>query len=189
MALGLLRIRVPDVEVVDGPVVAVTGGLLALGLFVKGLGLVPVGRALATASSFRVLKSRHQACSVAIRVAKPSDSSPHQSAMARVLVCSTMLGTSMPWSIRLVVQSRCGSCFFSMPRMQSAMALVVRAGVPVDLPVQVVDGGGEEAAGAAGRIQHHLALVEPGVDSLDHELGDGARGVELAGIAGAAQGR
>ena len=40
----------------------------------------------------------------------------------RVLRCSIWLGTSMPCSSMLVVQSRCGSCFFSMPWISSSMA-------------------------------------------------------------------
>ena len=49
----------------------------------------------------------------------------------------------------------------------------------------MLDGAGEEAAGAAGRVEDRLA--ELGVDHVDHELGDGARRVELAGVAGALQ--
>ena len=49
----------------------------------------------------------------------------------------------------------------------------------------MVDGAGEEAAGAAGGVEH--GLVQLRVDPVDDELGDGARGVELAGIAGALQ--
>ena len=51
----------------------------------------------------------------------------------------------------------------------------------------MVDGGGEKAAGAAGGVEYGFALVQAGIDHLHHELGDGARGVELAGVAGAAQ--
>ena len=47
----------------------------------------------------------------------------------------------------------------------------------------VFDGAGEKAAGAAGGIED--ASRRAGIDLLDHELGDGARGVIFAGIAGA----
>ena len=49
------------------------------------------------------------------------------------------------------------------------------------LLAEVLDGADEEAAGAAGRVEDGLA--EAGIDLLDDELGDGARGVELAGVA------
>ncbi len=44
---------------------------------------------------------------------------------------------------------------------------------------------GEEAAGAAGGIEQDLAGLR--VDAVDHEGGDGARRVVLAGIAGRLQ--
>ena len=47
------------------------------------------------------------------------------------------------------------------------------------------DGAGEEAAGAAGGVEH--VFVELGVDHVDHELGDGAGSVEFAGVACALQ--
>ena len=46
--------------------------------------------------------------------------------LARVLRCSIWLGTSMPCNSMLVVQSRWGSCFFSMPRMQFGDGLCPR---------------------------------------------------------------
>jgi len=49
------------------------------------------------------------------------------------------------------------------------------------LLAQVLDGAHEEAAGAAGGVEH--GLTEAGIHLLDDELGDGARGVELAGVA------
>ncbi len=64
---------------------------------------------------------------------------------------------------------------------------VLCAGFLADLPLQMRDGGGEEAAGAAGGVEHGLALLKIGIDHLHHELGDGTRGVELPGIASAAQ--
>ncbi len=45
------------------------------------------------------------------------------------------------------------------------------------------DGTGEEATGAAGRVEEHLAGVR--VDPVRHEGGDGARRVVFARIAGA----
>ena len=82
----------------------------------------------------------------------------------------------------LVTQSRCGSGFFSTPRMDVLEALFV--GGRFDLVLaDVLDGAGEEAAGAAGGVEDDLA--EARVGALDHELGDGARGVVFAGVAGA----
>ena len=49
----------------------------------------------------------------------------------------------------------------------------------------VADGAGEKAAGAAGGVEQDFAGL--GVDAVDHEGGDGARGVVLAGVAGALQ--
>ena len=59
-------------------------------------------------------------------------------------------------------------------------------GLGLGLLAQVLDGAGQEAAGAAGRVEDGLA--EARVDLLDDELGDGARGVELARVAGATAG-
>ena len=47
----------------------------------------------------------------------------------------------------------------------------------------VLQGADEEAAGAAGRVEDLFA--QPRVDHVGHELGDGARRVVLAGVAGA----
>ena len=49
----------------------------------------------------------------------------------------------------------------------------------------VFDGAGEEAAGAAGGVEDFLA--QSGVDRVDHEAGDRARRVVLAGVAGVLQ--
>ena len=49
----------------------------------------------------------------------------------------------------------------------------------------VADGAGEEAAGAAGRVEQDFAGL--GVGHLHHEGGDGAWGVVLAGVAGRLQ--
>ena len=49
----------------------------------------------------------------------------------------------------------------------------------------MADGAGEEAAGAAGRVEQDLAGLR--VDAVDHEGGDGARRVVLARVAGALQ--
>lgn len=49
----------------------------------------------------------------------------------------------------------------------------------------VLDGAGEEAARAAGRV-HHL-LLQLGIDHAHHELGDRARRVELARVASVLQ--
>jgi hypothetical protein len=45
----------------------------------------------------------------------------------------------------------------------------------------VIERAGEEAAGAAGRV--HNRLAEFRIDAIDHKAGDGARGIELTGIA------
>ena len=49
----------------------------------------------------------------------------------------------------------------------------------------MADGAGEKAAGAAGGIEQDFAGLR--VDAVDHEGGDGARRVVLAGIAGRLQ--
>ena len=54
-----------------------------------------------------------------------------------------------------------------------------------DLGVEDFQGGGEEAAGAAGEIGDGFA--ELWREHLCHEIGDGARGVELPGVASALQ--
>ena len=74
----------------------------------------------------------------------------------------------------------CGRCFFSMPAKQSWMVLLV--GLGLGLLAQVLDGADEKAAGAAGGVEDGFA--EAGIHLLDDELGDGARRVELAGVAG-----
>ena len=67
-----------------------------------------------------------------------------------------------------------------MPAKQSWMVLLVCLGL--GLLAQVLDGADEEAAGAAGGVEDGFA--EARIDLLDDELGDGARRVELAGVAG-----
>jgi hypothetical protein len=62
-------------------------------------------------------------------------------------------------------------------------ALVGGAGLGAALAAQVVDRGGQKAAGAAGRVEHPFALVQAWVDELHHRLRDGPRRVELAGVA------
>jgi hypothetical protein len=78
----------------------------------------------------------------------------------------------------------CGSCFFSTPRDAGCCSTASRLGV-LHLLAQVFDGADQEAAGAGGGVQHFFA--ELGVDHVHHELGDGARRVELARVAGALQ--
>lgn len=53
----------------------------------------------------------------------------------------------------------------------------------VGVRTHVLEAAGEEAAGAAGRIEHGLA--EPRVDHVAGELRGGTRCVELAGVTGA----
>ena len=50
------------------------------------------------------------------------------------------------------------------------------------LLLQVLERLDEKSAGAAGRVEDHFA--ESGVHHFDHEADDGARRVELAGVAG-----
>jgi hypothetical protein len=76
----------------------------------------------------------------------------------------------------------CGSCFFSTPRM---LACSTASCSVFHLLAQVFDGADQEAAGAGGRVEHLFAQLR--VDHVHHELGDGARGVELARVAGALQ--
>ena len=54
-------------------------------------------------------------------------------------------------------------------------------GLGLGLLAQVLNGANKKAAGAAGRVEH--AFAEAGIDLLDDELGDGARGIKLAGVA------
>ena len=79
------------------------------------------------------------------------------------------------------MHSRCGRCFFSTPRMLAFSSASFVGGL--GLRAHVLEGAGEEAAGAAGRVEDGLAELR--VDHVDDELGRGARGVELAGVAGA----
>ena len=73
-------------------------------------------------------------------------------------------------------------------------ANALRNGLPVLNPgcfgklfLEVVNGSGEKTARAASRVENHFALFQAGIDPLHHELGDGARGVKLASVTGAAQ--
>ena len=82
-----------------------------------------------------------------------------------------------------MTHSMWGSCFFSTPEdagLQHGLLLGV-----VHLFAQVFDGANEEAAGAGGGVEHLLAQARVGL--VHHELGDGARGVELARVARALQ--
>ena len=49
----------------------------------------------------------------------------------------------------------------------------------------VIDGAGQKAAGAAGRIEDRF--LQPGIDPVYHEPGHRAGGIKLPGIAGALQ--
>ena len=51
--------------------------------------------------------------------------------------------------------------------------------------VQVLDGAGEKAAGAAGRVEK--GLPELGVEHVDHELGNGPGGIVFPGVPGRLQ--
>ena len=51
----------------------------------------------------------------------------------------------------------------------------------------MLDGCGQEATSSAGWVQHYFVGIESRVDAINHEIGDGAWGVELAGIARATQ--
>ena len=95
-----------------------------------------------------------------------------------------LVGTSMPWNIMLVTHSRCGSGFFSTPRMLALSSASFAGGVGLLVRMCSI-GAGEEAAGAARGVEHRLAELR--VDHVDDELGHGAGRVELAGVAGALQ--
>ena len=86
----------------------------------------------------------------------------------------------MPCSSMLVMHSTCGRCFFSMPAKQILNRPLV--GLGLGLLAQVLDGAGEEAAGAAGGVEDGFA--EAGIDLIDDELGDRPRRVVLARVAG-----
>ena len=103
----------------------------------------------------------------------------------RVLSCRMMVvGVSMPCRIMLVTQSMWGKCFFIDPADGGLQGLFVLGGLDVMFAF-VLDGAGEKAAGAAGRVEH--GFIKLGVDAVDDEFGDGAGGIKLAGIAGALQ--
>ena len=70
-------------------------------------------------------------------------------------------------------------------RAQAGLHLRLVPGALDGVLAHVADGAGEEAAGAAGRVEQDFAGF--GVGHLDHEGGDGARGVVLAGVAGRLQ--
>ena len=88
-----------------------------------------------------------------------------------------------------VVQDEVGDC---QEMRQRFFFHAVEAGVEggavlygFDLRLDVVERRDEKAAGAAGEIRH--AFAEDGRNHLHHEVGNGARGVELAGVARALQ--
>ena len=83
-----------------------------------------------------------------------------------------------------MTHSRCGSGFFSTPRIDR-LSRSASSVVCTYLAADVLQRADQEAAGAGGRVQHHA--VQLGVGHVDHELGHGARGVVLAGVAGALQ--
>ena len=78
----------------------------------------------------------------------------------------------------------CGSCFFSAARSALLHLLLVFNGLDVILP-HVANRAGQESARAAGRIEQDLARVR--IEAFGHEGCYGARGVVLAGVAGALQ--
>ena len=65
--------------------------------------------------------------------------------------------------------------------------LVFGAGLGTELMAEMVDGGGQEAAGATCRVHHAFAFIQTWINAIGHEGGDGARGVKLTGIACTAQ--
>ncbi len=66
-------------------------------------------------------------------------------------------------------------------------ALVFGAGLGGDLITKMIDGSRQKSTRATGRVHHGFAFVQARVDPVGHKGGDGARGVELARIARAAQ--
>ena len=68
-------------------------------------------------------------------------------------------------------------------RAQGLLHLLLVLGLLHVALAHVADGAGEEAAGAAGRVEEDFAGLR--VDAVRHEGGDGARRVVLAGVAGA----
>jgi hypothetical protein len=87
-------------------------------------------------------------------------------------------GTSMPCSSMLVTHSMCGSCFFSTPRNCCLQVWSRAASASADiagLASHVFDGAGEEAAGAAGGVEHISPSLR--VEPIDHEGWVTARGV------------
>ena len=107
--------------------------------------------------------------------------------MPRCFWCSIWLGTSMPCSSMLVVQSRWGSCFFNAVNQRFN-------GAPLSSGLEWVVSwlrkwsmASQKAACAAGGSITVSRLIQARVHWVGHEGGDGARGVELARVARAAQ--
>ena len=99
---------------------------------------------------------------------------------ARVLSCRTLDGTSMPCSIRLVMQSTWGRCFFSTPAIQPWMKRSSCFGL--GLFTKMLNGADQETRPCRRPGQEWFPLAQTRVDLLNHELSDGARSIELAGI-------
>ena len=77
--------------------------------------------------------------------------------------------------------------FLNAPDALGDSFTILNAGCFGKLLLEVVNGGGEETARPTSRIKHDFALFQAGIDPLHHELGDSAWGIELPGVAGAAQ--
>ena len=77
--------------------------------------------------------------------------------------------------------------FLDAPDAVGDRLLVLGARFLGNLFFKVIDGGGKEPACAASGVKHGLALFQFGINHLHHELSDGPRCVELAGVSGTAQ--
>ena len=101
---------------------------------------------------------------------------------AQAVAADRSAAISRPCSSRFICASRYGSDFASPPKMLCALQHL-----PVldrlALLLQVLERLDQKAAGAAGRVEDRLAELWDSID-FDHEADDGARRVELAGVAG-----
>ena len=96
----------------------------------------------------------------------------------------TKLGSSMPCK-QHVGDAKHVRKLLLLHRAQGRLHLRLVLGTLHVALAHVIDGAGEKAAGAAGRIEQDFAGVR--VDAVGHKGGDGARRIVFAGVAGRLQ--
>ena len=116
-----------------------------------------------------------------VRITSTRSLSPISLSLKRRLLPRIDLRRLQPVQEQVHLASRYGSGFASPPKMLCfcrTVAVLDR----LALLLQVLERLDQEAAGAAGRVEDGFAELRVG--DLDHEPHDGARRVELAGVAG-----